>query len=258
MVRDANVKQAGAEKRLKEAQGKVCHVVAYHHVIIKTSSIPHSGTERLIPNSPPQIDVLQAEVTALKSLVLTSTPSSPNRQLHPQLQSSGARGSHKRGAGHVRNHSVGGAFQTSSGKPEPPTVAFQSVGKEEREVRWRNNFLSPVFPVLSSPFRSTPSHWAFRLSFFLLQPLTPPWPVLPVCHWCVSSFSQPAVPALLSLIICLLPGQPIKVNAGPQWRDQKEGLGTDNKQVSLTLQRHMLSESVIMIVWSFLNASLKA
>ncbi|XP_077452849.1 guanine nucleotide exchange factor for Rab-3A isoform X4 [Stigmatopora argus] len=54
MVREANVKQAGSEKQVKEAQGK--------------------------------IDVLQAEVTALKSLVLTSTPSSPNRQLHPQLQ----------------------------------------------------------------------------------------------------------------------------------------------------------------------------
>uniref|UniRef100_A0A3B3XZM6 GDP/GTP exchange factor Sec2 N-terminal domain-containing protein n=1 Tax=Poecilia mexicana TaxID=48701 RepID=A0A3B3XZM6_9TELE len=75
MVREANVKQAGAEKQLKEAQGK--------------------------------IDVLQAEVTALKTLVLTSTPSSPNRQLHPQLQSSGSRGSHRRGAGHIRTSSVG-------------------------------------------------------------------------------------------------------------------------------------------------------
>ncbi|CAB1331814.1 unnamed protein product [Coregonus sp. 'balchen'] len=45
MVREANVKQAAAEKQLKEAQGK--------------------------------IDVLQAEVSAL--MVLTSTPSSPNR-----------------------------------------------------------------------------------------------------------------------------------------------------------------------------------
>ncbi|XP_053497866.1 guanine nucleotide exchange factor for Rab-3A isoform X2 [Ictalurus furcatus] len=60
MVREANVKQATAEKQLKEAQGK--------------------------------IDVLQAEVTALKTLVLTSTPSSPNRQLHPQLLSPGSRG----------------------------------------------------------------------------------------------------------------------------------------------------------------------
>ncbi|MEQ2302871.1 hypothetical protein AMECASPLE_011091 [Ameca splendens] len=102
MVREANVKQAGAEKQLKEAQGK--------------------------------IDVLQAEVTALKTLVLTSTPSSPNRQLHPQLQSTGAGGSYKRGAGHIRNNSVSGAFQTSSGKPDPSAVSVQSVANEEREM----------------------------------------------------------------------------------------------------------------------------
>ncbi len=33
-----------------------------------------------------QIDILQAEVTALKALVITSTPSMPNRHLHPQLE----------------------------------------------------------------------------------------------------------------------------------------------------------------------------
>ena len=33
-----------------------------------------------------QIDILQAEVTALKELVITSTPSAPNRHLHPQLE----------------------------------------------------------------------------------------------------------------------------------------------------------------------------
>ncbi|XP_037582065.1 uncharacterized protein LOC119465348 [Dermacentor silvarum] len=53
MVREANMKQAGAEKRLKEATLKV--------------------------------EVLQAEVSALKALVLTSTPSRPNTHLHPQL-----------------------------------------------------------------------------------------------------------------------------------------------------------------------------
>ncbi|XP_037373649.1 guanine nucleotide exchange factor for Rab-3A isoform X1 [Talpa occidentalis] len=55
MVREANVKQAASEKQLKEARGK--------------------------------IDMLQAEVTALKTLVITSTPASPNRELHPQLLS---------------------------------------------------------------------------------------------------------------------------------------------------------------------------
>ncbi|XP_053282928.1 guanine nucleotide exchange factor for Rab-3A isoform X1 [Pleuronectes platessa] len=97
MVNEANVKQAAAEKQLKEAQGK--------------------------------IDVLQAEVTALKTLVLTSTPSSPNRQLHPQLQPSGARGAYKHVGGHVRNKSASGIFPSSPGNHEPASVA-----KEDREM----------------------------------------------------------------------------------------------------------------------------
>ncbi|XP_068460071.1 guanine nucleotide exchange factor for Rab-3A isoform X2 [Clinocottus analis] len=102
MVHEANVKQAAAEKQLREAQGK--------------------------------IDVLQAEVTALKTLVLTSTPSSPNRQLHPQLQQSGARGAYKHVGGHVRNKSASGAFPSSPGKPEPSSVSIQPAAKEEREI----------------------------------------------------------------------------------------------------------------------------
>lgn len=35
MVREANVKQAAAEKQLKEAQGKVCHVVPALHLIMR-------------------------------------------------------------------------------------------------------------------------------------------------------------------------------------------------------------------------------
>lgn len=83
--------------------------------------------------SPSQIDVLQAEVTALKTLVLTSTPSSPNRQLHPQLQSPGTRGAYK--LGHSRNKSTSSAFPPSPGKPEPPSVPVQPAAKEEREVK---------------------------------------------------------------------------------------------------------------------------
>ncbi|XP_077372800.1 guanine nucleotide exchange factor for Rab-3A isoform X3 [Festucalex cinctus] len=94
MVREANVKQAGAEKQLKEAQGK--------------------------------IDVLQAEVTALKSLVLTSTPSAPNRQRHPQLQLPvGAQN---------RNKSMNSGFPSPPGKPEPPSLPVQPVAKEDREM----------------------------------------------------------------------------------------------------------------------------
>lgn len=56
MVQEANVKAAASEKALKEARM--------------------------------QVDVLQAEVNALKTLVITSTPSRPNAHLHPQLSNS--------------------------------------------------------------------------------------------------------------------------------------------------------------------------
>nr|XP_020476975.1 guanine nucleotide exchange factor for Rab-3A-like isoform X1 [Monopterus albus] len=102
MVNEANVKHAAAEKQLKEAQGKA--------------------------------DVLQAEVTALKTLVLTSTPSSPNRQLHPQLQSSGTKGAYKHVGGHIRNKSMSGTLSFLPGKPEPLSASVQPVTTEDREM----------------------------------------------------------------------------------------------------------------------------
>ncbi|TEA11585.1 hypothetical protein DBR06_SOUSAS6910035, partial [Sousa chinensis] len=75
MVREANMKQAASEKQLKETRGK--------------------------------IDMLQAEVTALKTLVITSTPASPNRELHPQLLSPTKAGPRK---GHLRHNSTSSAL----------------------------------------------------------------------------------------------------------------------------------------------------
>ncbi|KAI2648619.1 Guanine nucleotide exchange factor for Rab-3A [Labeo rohita] len=94
---EANVKQAAAEKQLKEAQGK--------------------------------IDVLQAEVSALKTLVLTSTPSSPNRQLHPQLLSPGSSRASSRPGGHTRNKSASGALQLQA-EPTPTDVVTNREDKE--------------------------------------------------------------------------------------------------------------------------------
>ncbi|XP_035498297.2 guanine nucleotide exchange factor for Rab-3A isoform X2 [Scophthalmus maximus] len=151
MVHEANVKQAAAQKQLKEAQGK--------------------------------IDVLQAEVTALKTLVLTSTPSSPNRQLHPQLQASGARGAYKHGGGHVRNKSMSSVFPSSPGKLEASSLSIQPVAKEDRE---------------------------------------------------------PAVPALLSLILCLVPGQSVSLTYDSYWQERGEGLDTDSRQMDSVLYAEFL------------------
>lgn len=76
MVNEARAETAQSEKLLKEANGK--------------------------------IDVLQAEVKALKELVLTSTPSTPNKHLHPQLSTSTANSSttHAKSSTHSRNSSL--------------------------------------------------------------------------------------------------------------------------------------------------------
>uniref|UniRef100_A0A493TWK8 RAB3A interacting protein like 1 n=1 Tax=Anas platyrhynchos platyrhynchos TaxID=8840 RepID=A0A493TWK8_ANAPP len=95
MVREANMKQAAAEKQLKEARGK--------------------------------IDMLQAEVTALKTLVITSTPSSPNWELHPQLQSPSKAVFRK---GHARNKSTSSAMITAASHNAAP----EPVSRECKEV----------------------------------------------------------------------------------------------------------------------------
>lgn len=73
--------------------------------------------------------MLQAEVTALKTLVLTSTPASPNRELHPQLLSPTKAGPRK---GHLRHKSTSSALCPAmcptAGHPLTPD-------KEGKEVR---------------------------------------------------------------------------------------------------------------------------
>ncbi|XP_069479997.1 guanine nucleotide exchange factor for Rab-3A isoform X4 [Ambystoma mexicanum] len=95
MVREANTKQAVSEKQLKEAHGK--------------------------------IDMLQAEVTALKTLVITSTPSSPNREQHPQLKSPSKTVFRK---GHVRNKSTSSAI----GNDNNHSLPEEPISKESKET----------------------------------------------------------------------------------------------------------------------------
>ncbi|XP_075900455.1 rab-3A-interacting protein isoform X2 [Nelusetta ayraudi] len=95
MVTEANVKQANAEKQLKEALGK--------------------------------IDVLQAEVQALKTLVLSS-PTSPLGELPPAGAVGGAKAPFRKG--HSRNKSTSSAMLGS----QPDPAATQPIVRECREV----------------------------------------------------------------------------------------------------------------------------
>ncbi|XP_053112560.1 rab-3A-interacting protein isoform X1 [Hemicordylus capensis] len=115
MVREANIKQATAEKQLKEAQGK--------------------------------IDVLQAEVAALKTLVLSTSPTSPTKE----LQSSGKTPFKK---GHTRNKSTSSAM----GVGNQDLTMMQPIVKDCKELASavlesvENNTLS-IEPVGLQPVR---------------------------------------------------------------------------------------------------------
>ncbi|CAO2581707.1 Rab-3A-interacting protein [Lemmus lemmus] len=101
MVREANVKQATAEKQLKEAQGK--------------------------------IDVLQAEVAALKTLVLSSSPTSPTQE--PL-----AAGKTPFKRGHTRNKSTSSAM--SGGHQDLSVIQPLVKDCKEADLSLYNDFRS--------------------------------------------------------------------------------------------------------------------
>ncbi|XP_063233359.1 guanine nucleotide exchange factor for Rab-3A-like [Bacillus rossius redtenbacheri] len=58
------------------------------HNMVREANVRQLAAERSLKESQMQVDVLLAEVAALKTLVLTSTPSRPNPHLHPQIDPS--------------------------------------------------------------------------------------------------------------------------------------------------------------------------
>ncbi|EFX66735.1 hypothetical protein DAPPUDRAFT_302453 [Daphnia pulex] len=58
------------------------------HVMVNAANVKAAASEKALKEARMQVEVLSAEVEALKTLVLTSTPSQPNAHLHPQLSSS--------------------------------------------------------------------------------------------------------------------------------------------------------------------------
>ncbi|XP_073739718.1 guanine nucleotide exchange factor for Rab-3A isoform X2 [Callorhinus ursinus] len=133
MVREANMKQAASEKQLKEARGK--------------------------------IDMLQAEVSALKTLVLTSTPASPNRELHPQLLSPTKAGPRK---GHLRHKSTSSTLCPAVCPAAGHTLTPDKEGKEPG--------LPPLLSLLLCVVPSKAVHLTYEPAWQLLsgEPLTAP------------------------------------------------------------------------------------
>lgn len=59
------------------------------HNMVREANVRQATAERLLAESRMKSEVLAAEVAALKTLVLTSTPARPNPHLHPQIDSRG-------------------------------------------------------------------------------------------------------------------------------------------------------------------------
>ncbi|XP_075234372.1 guanine nucleotide exchange factor for Rab-3A-like isoform X2 [Lycorma delicatula] len=124
MVREANMRQAAAEKALKE--------------------------------SLMQIEVLTAEVSALKTLVLTSTPSRPNPHLHPQIDPKSKEDTSNCGSGlfrkqHRRSPShFNLKYGRENSPPDSPTKEQQSSNASENHIDSKE--LLEVDPVLHKEF----------------------------------------------------------------------------------------------------------
>ncbi|MGH0139593.1 UNVERIFIED_CONTAM: hypothetical protein FKN15_014696 [Acipenser sinensis] len=117
MVREANVKQATAEKQLKEAQGKEAHKM------VREANVKQATAEKQLKEAQGKIDVLQAEVAALKTLVLSTSPTSPSKDLPP-----GGKTPFKKG--HARNKSTSSAMLGS----QQELSMMQPIVRDCREV----------------------------------------------------------------------------------------------------------------------------
>jgi len=105
--------------------------------MVREANERQTAAERSLQESTMQVEVLSAEVSALKTLVLTSTPSRPNAHLHPQIdQPSGAYScSGMRSETLPEGYSVFLSYESSICKIKHPRVPFSSasrIGWEER------------------------------------------------------------------------------------------------------------------------------
>ncbi|XP_059152406.1 guanine nucleotide exchange factor for Rab-3A-like isoform X2 [Physella acuta] len=73
------------ERLMKEVSDFTASLFEEVNSQLNTAALSEQQARRQLQEANTQIEVLSAEVAALKDLVLTSTPSSPNKHLHPQI-----------------------------------------------------------------------------------------------------------------------------------------------------------------------------
>ncbi|XP_076344057.1 guanine nucleotide exchange factor for Rab-3A-like isoform X2 [Tachypleus tridentatus] len=120
------------------------------HNMVREANMKHATSLKLLKEANLKNEVLQAEVQALKTLVITSTPSMPNHHLHPQLNSKNNGVKSFLRTGHKRSPSN---YELASQKESPPNSPVKETppvdsGVENLEidpicheefVNWRKN-----------------------------------------------------------------------------------------------------------------------
>ena len=103
------------------------------------------------------MDGLQTEVSALKTLVITSTPSMPNRHLHPHLRPRSAGGRGGAGSEGSGRGGAGGSEGSESGPPSPSREGQAGPGSQGEEEGRQEACIDPVLRAEYITWKKSPS-----------------------------------------------------------------------------------------------------
>ncbi|XP_018023193.1 rab-3A-interacting protein isoform X3 [Hyalella azteca] len=192
-----------------ELQELTANLFQEAHKMVSCANQRAAGAEKSLKEAKMAVDVLSGEVTALKAMVMTSTPAAPNLHLHSQLSSSCSRGA-----------AVGGsaacAVPSADAKSAPAIMLSSSANGNSSSsaglrLFHRGHKKSPsdfdlkygrdITPP-SSPFKGALAHTA---DGDLRQPSVvdcDAWEVDPVCHrefvaWTQNGDMNPASSAFM-------------------------------------------------------------
>jgi len=120
------------------------------HRMVAEEMAKRAHAEKALAESDMKVDGLETEVSALKTLVITSTPSMPNRHLHPHLRTGRGGSAGGRGGG-------GGGSESESGPPSPAREGHSSLGSLQGEEEKEETCVDPVLRAEYVTWKRSPS-----------------------------------------------------------------------------------------------------
>jgi len=120
------------------------------HRMVAEEMAKRAHAEKALAESDMKVDGLETEVSALKTLVITSTPSMPNRHLHPHLRRGRGGSASGRGGG-------GGGSESESGPPSPAREGHSSLGSLQGEEEKEETCVDPVLRAEYVTWKRSPS-----------------------------------------------------------------------------------------------------